>query len=162
MDLDEVDVEFVGDLPGARHPSEPLRERLHRRADAELNLLGAPWHPHGPGVVAEVPADLAHDGRHRERQERRAAADVEPVGGLHQAEARDLQQVVEDLTASGELARDVLGQRKTPPDQLLAEGCAARVVGAEGGDLLEERLDVVVAVARRFRFTRHRRPLAPR
>jgi hypothetical protein len=46
-------------------------------------------------AVAEVALDLAMDGRHRVGRERDPAVGVEAVDGLHEAEARDLEDVVE-------------------------------------------------------------------
>jgi hypothetical protein len=61
-------------------------------------------------VVAEVALDLAHDGRHGVAGERDAAVGVEAVDGLDEAEAGDLEDVVEGLfgplVAGGKLARE--------------------------------------------------------
>ena len=99
---------------GAR--PEPLRQLGGRRAEPQVQLLEPARHLDRPAVVAEVPADLAHDRRHRERHEVRAGVDVEPDHGVHQADAGDLHEVVARLTAAVEATRDVVGQRQAALD----------------------------------------------
>ena len=71
---------------GAR-PSSWLRSRA-QRSTSPAQHLQRPVHVHGPGAVAEVPADLAEDRRRGERAEREPATRVEPVHRLDQPDRR--------------------------------------------------------------------------
>ena len=86
------------------------RELGDRAVDLQRELLQVARDAHRPGAVAEVALDLAEDGRHRVAGERDLALEVEAVDRLDQAEARDLEEVVEGLlgalVAAGELARE--------------------------------------------------------
>jgi len=71
-------------------------------------------------------ADLAHDGRHRERHEVRAGVDVEPDHRVHQTHPGNLDQVVAGLAAAVETTGDVIGQRQAALHDAVAlplEGC---------------------------------------
>src|SRR3712207_833096 len=92
-----------------------------------------------PILVAEVPLDLAGDGRDGEGEELHPTARVEPVDGRDQAEGADLQQVVEGLAAVAEPAGEVPHQRQVFLDEDLAQPLTARVVLVQGGQLGERR-----------------------
>jgi hypothetical protein len=64
-----------------------------------VQLLHATGHAHGPPAVAEVPLELAGDGRRRERRELQPAIGLEPLDRLEEPDERDLAQVVRGLTA---------------------------------------------------------------
>ena len=89
-------------------------------AEPQVQFLQAPRHLDRPAVVAEVPADLAHDGGHREGDEIRTGFDVEADDGVDQSDARDLNQVVARFTAALEPPGDVIGQRQAPLHNLVA------------------------------------------
>jgi hypothetical protein len=73
-----------------------------------------------PSVVTEVASNLAHHGRHGERQELRAIVDVEAVDGVHQTESRSLDEIVEWFTPASVSPSDVIGERKTAFDNCVA------------------------------------------
>src|SRR4051794_11287617 len=77
-----------------------------------------------------MPLELADDGRDRVGREGVPAAGVEPVDGLHEAEARDLDEVVVGLPrahiAGGELSRE----RQKSLDQLIPGALIATDVPA--------------------------------
>ena len=72
----------VGDRPSS------VGELVEHAGEPDAELLQAPRDVHRPGLVAEVPADLADDRRHRVARELDPAVDVEAVDGLDQAERR--------------------------------------------------------------------------
>ena len=76
-------------------------------------------HPHGPGPVAEVALQLAEDRRLGVAAKGNAAGRIEPVHGIHQAEAGDLKQVVEGLGDPGVAGRHAARHRHVELDQLL-------------------------------------------
>ena len=59
-----------------------------------LGLLDRARGPHRPAKVAEVPAHLTADGRHRVAEEVVAALGVEPLDRLDETDVRDLLEVV--------------------------------------------------------------------
>ena len=76
--------------------------------------------------------DLADDVRRRVRRQLDAAVDVEAVDRLDQADAADLDEVVELLAAIGVAPRERAHEREVLLDQLLARGeVALLVVAAE-------------------------------
>ncbi len=81
-----------------------------------MQFLEPPGHLDRPTVVPEMPADFAHDGRHRERHEVRAGVDVETDHRIDQTHPRDLDQVVARLAAPVETPGDVIGQRQAALD----------------------------------------------
>jgi hypothetical protein len=113
---------------GALDPQRVL-EQIPGRADV-------------PAAVAEVAAQLAVHGRHRERAERRAVVGVEAVDRLEQPERRDLLEVLERLRAAGELRGREARERQVALDQPLAQRWIAgaveplqqRLVGSPCGD----------------------------
>ena len=63
-----------------------------------LQRSQSPWHPDGPGAVAEVTEHLAGDGRDGEGQEVAAVTGVEPVHRQYQTQRRHLLHIVEVLS----------------------------------------------------------------
>ncbi|NEW58670.1 sigma-70 family RNA polymerase sigma factor [Nocardia cyriacigeorgica] len=61
---------------------------------------------------------------------------------MQQTNPRDLEQILEQLSAPGELAGDVFGERQTAVDHLLTHRGAARIACGEGGEFLQHRFDV--------------------
>jgi len=96
----------LGDRGGAAERAAQLRGGL---VDLEHALLHAPGHVHSPAAVAKVALELAEDRRDSVAREGHPALGVEAVHRLDQADARDLEEVVEGLVgsvvAAGELAR---------------------------------------------------------
>ena len=84
-----------------------------------------------PALVAEVALELAQDRRRRVARELRPAAGVEAVDRLDQAEARDLEEVVERLVRVRVAQREVAGERQEPLGELLARGEVAVAVVAD-------------------------------
>ena len=68
--------------------------------DAQRQPLEVARDAHRPGAVAEVALDLAEDRRDRVARERDAALDVEAVDGLDERVARDLVEVLEQVTSA--------------------------------------------------------------
>ena len=125
------------DLGDGRLPAQVGGELRDLAVDAQRELLEVARDAHGPGAVAEVALDLAEDRRDRVARERDLAGQVEPVDRLDEAEARDLEEVVEGLlrplVAAGELARE----RQEPLDEQLAvDGVAPVEVALEEGAIL--------------------------
>ena len=102
-----------------------------------MQFLEPPRHLDRPAVVPEVPADLAHDRRHRERHEVRTGVDVEPDDRVHQADPGDLDQIVAGLAAAVEAAGDVIGQRQASLDDAVA--LALELRGALGSSSANSR-----------------------
>ena len=86
-----------------------LGQLLLRLFDLERLLLSSARHVYRPAEVAEVALELTENRRHRERGEGGPALGVEAVDRLDEAQAGDLEKVVERLSRagvpSGELAR---------------------------------------------------------
>ncbi len=147
------DVEALGELGRGRQPPQLLGQLCRRRVDAHRQLLQAAGQTHGPDVIAEVPAQLAEDRRHRVRRKGLSSLRVEPVDRLDQSQPGDLDQVVERLglapVAHGERAR----QRHEPRDHLLAQ--LRRRLGGIPAQQSQIRLDTrfACAAARRRRHS---------
>ena len=90
--------------------------------DLEDPLLDVAGHVHRPAPVAEVALELAEDRGDGEGREGGAALGVEAVDRLDQADARDLDQVVERLGAARVPGREPPRERHEALDQLLADG----------------------------------------
>lgn len=121
---------------GGPAAGDGLGQVLGGEAHAVAQVLDAAGHVQGPHVVAEVPLDLAGDGRHRVALERVAARGVVPVDGLDQAEGRDLPQVLEALAAAAEASGETVRHGQPGFDDLVPEGVALRA-GGHGGEPAE-------------------------
>ncbi len=149
------------DLHGIRHVvwrnAEPLSELAHHRLSAELDLhllvdadhrlmqlLQAPRKPDRGSFVPEVALDLARDGERRKGRELIAEVGVEALDRLDQAEVPDLDDVVERLSAVGELAREKVDEVVVAVDQLRANPVPLFRVG----DLLVAAMERPQLVAR--------------
>ena len=69
--------------------------------DGRPQLLDPARRPDQPGVITEVPLDLADDRRHGELQEIVAAPRLPALDGLDQAEAGELFQIAAFDAAAG-------------------------------------------------------------
>src|SRR3954452_17436705 len=124
----------LGDLRHGRRAAQVGRELRHLAVDPQRELLQVARHAHRPGAGAEVALDLAEDRRHGVARERHVAAEVEAVDRLHQAQARDLEEVVERLLGARVAAGELAGERQKALDEHLAIDRVATVEVA-----LEER-----------------------
>src|SRR5205814_2223104 len=121
-----------GHLTRLRGPAELRRETVRACVHLEDALLQRPRDSRRPAVVAEVALQLSEDAWDGEARERDPARRVEPVDGLDQADARDLQEVLERLPRPRVAARERARQRQAAVDQLLAgERIAGAVVAVE-------------------------------
>src|SRR5205814_5660513 len=100
-----------------------------------------PWDVDAPGVVAEVPAQLAEHGREGEAEERHPALRVVPVDRLQQPERGDLVQLVARLVALAVTPGQPGGQRQAQLDSQVAQRLAPPVGGGEYRAGGEHRLD---------------------
>ena len=108
------------DLLDRRLAMEVERELRDRAVDLQRELLQVARHAHRPRAVAEVALDLPEDGRHRIARERDLALEVEAVDRLDQAQARDLEEVVEGLLGALVAARELARERQEALDEHLA------------------------------------------
>ena len=124
-----------GDLRHGRVSPELVAERAGRLVDRHRPLLEPARQAHLPDAVAEVAPKLAEDRRRRVGDERPAALQVEAVERLDQAEAGDLDQVLELLAGAAVAQRQGARQRQEARDQLLLQrriprlGVALKQVG---------------------------------
>ena len=81
-----------GQLDGGRLGSQHQAQRLPRTLHAERELRQLARWPHEPRRVAEVPQDLAADGRHGKGREHQSAVRIPTVDGLDEAERGDLDR----------------------------------------------------------------------
>src|ERR1700734_379839 len=88
---------------------------------------------HRPAIVAEMPADLAHDRGHREGDEVGAGFDVEAGDRVDQSDAGHLNQVVARFPTPLEAPGYVIGQRQAALDDLVSMTLKLRRVGVESG-----------------------------
>ena len=86
-----------------------------------MQLLRTARYAHRPGLVAKVALQLTLDGHRRVGRELEVAVGIEALDGLEHAEVRDLQEVVERLTAVRVTAREMRRQRLVRLDQLVAQ-----------------------------------------
>src|SRR5215211_31986 len=93
-------------------------------------LLQAARHTHRPTLVTEVAFDLPEDIRGRIGGELDLPVHVETVDGLYQADGGDLDQVVQWLSAAGELAGQKFSQGELFLDDTLAGALVALLVVA--------------------------------
>src|SRR6267378_4990544 len=80
------------DLRDRRRPPQLLAERGDHRAEAKVQLLHAARHAYGPALVAEMPLELADDGRRRIGGELETAVGIEAVDCLDQADRCHLHE----------------------------------------------------------------------
>src|SRR5262249_60073238 len=111
-------------------PAELLTEPGHDPAQLEVQLLDSPRHADGPTSVAEVALELAENGRSRERRELETPAGIESFHRLEEPNQRDLDQVVDRLTAVRETAGEKVRQRRVLLDELIATA----TIAGRGGD----------------------------
>lgn len=117
----------LGDLlRGGRAATELLFELLDGPEDLAARLLERPGQPYGGRAVAQVPPELTGDLGKRVRQEGVAQGGVVAVDGLDQSQGSDLEEVVEFLPAALEAARDAVGHRQQPADDVVPKGGPAR------------------------------------
>jgi hypothetical protein len=142
-DLRLVQPGRAGQLLHAGGPAELALHPLGRTFDRERLLEQVARRADAPAVVAEVAAHLAGHRRERVAGERRAMIGVEPVDGLQEPDARDLEEVVEAVAAVGVATRDEAGEAQVAADELLAQlrvACAGeaaqqRRIVVDGGGL---------------------------
>src|SRR5215207_9175983 len=116
----DVRIELLGELLQGGRPSRPdgLVADCFLRRLAEL--LQATGDPHRSTLVTEVAFDLAEDVRGRVGGELDLPVYIEAVHRLDQADGGDLDQIVQRLPATCELAGQKLGQGKLLLDDPLA------------------------------------------
>ena len=125
-----LDAGSLGELGNRRRAPELDGLVLDDLRELDVQLLEAARNAHGPALVAEVALDLADDVRRRVRRQLDAAVDVEAVDRLDQADAADLDEVVELLAPVGVAAGERADEREVLLDQLLARGEVALLVVA--------------------------------
>src|SRR3954447_5908741 len=132
----EAEVGVVGELLRRRRAAVARGELLDRARQREHALLVAAGYLHRPRVVAVVALELADDRRDRVRGELAAALRVEALDGAQQADARDLDEVVERLRAAAVAAGEAAGERHEALDELVAgaEVAEARVPAEQALD----------------------------
>ena len=118
------DAQPLGDLGGGRGAPEGRREVLGGAVHLHPQLVQPARYVDGADVVAEVPLDLADDGRHREGRELHAAVGVEAVDRVDQPDRADLDDVLHRLVAAAEAGGRVPHEREVGLD----EGAAHPVV----------------------------------
>jgi hypothetical protein len=108
----------LGDIAHRRRVPELGRQLGGGSLDSEDPLLDVAGHVHRPAPVAEMALELAENGGDGEGREGGAALGVEAVYRLDQADARNLDQVVEWLRPSRVARREAPGERHEPVHQL--------------------------------------------
>ncbi len=107
-------------------------QELTGRAQLEVQVLQAAADTHRPGSVAEVAAQLTHDGRHGEGGEPEVELRVEAIDRLHEREAGHLQQVVGRLASAAEAPSPVARDPQVVLDQPVAQrGVVSSAQGPE-------------------------------
>ena len=140
-DVLERHAEPIRDLARARRAAQLGAHRAVDREHSLCALLQVARRPHAPGVVAEVALHLAHHRRHRVGAERDAARRVVAVDRLHQADRRDLDEVLGRHPLRLVAARDRARQRQVALHEMLAQRRVATLaVSAE-----QQRLSPAVA-----------------
>ena len=121
-DLLVVELQRLAELAHRRRAAEAGGQLGAVLVDLQRALLQLARRADRPAAVAEVAAQLADDRGDGEARERDPARGVKAIDGLEQAEARDLQQVVEGLlglaVALGDRPRqrqEALHERLTQP-----------------------------------------------
>src|SRR4051794_21283656 len=141
-DVLDAQAAVVGELLRRRRAAVARGQLLDRSGEGEHALLVAAGHLHRPRVVAVVALQLADDGRDRVRGELATALGVEALDRAQQADARDLDEVVERLGAAAVAARQAAGERHEALDELVAGGevAEARVAAEQALDARTARL----------------------
>ena len=116
-----LELEALGDLADRGRALQLLGQLGDRFVDLRHAVVQAARDPHGPDAVAEVAFELAEDRRRGEGGEGDAALGVEAVDRVDQAEAGDLEEVVEGLAGAAVAQRQPLGERQVAAHQLLAD-----------------------------------------
>ena len=93
---------------------------LEESCDQLVELLQPARDGDGPDAVPEVPPELADDGREDVGDELDIAIEVEAVDRLDQPDGRDLDEIVELLTAPRVPSRKRPDERHEVHDQLVA------------------------------------------
>ena len=151
-----LDARRLGELGDRRRPAELDGLVLDDLRELDVELLEPARDAHRPALVAEVALDLADDVRGRVGRQLDAAVDVEAVDRLDQADAADLDEIVELLAAVGVAPGERADEREVLLDQLLARGEVALLVVAA-----QQRL-VGLARVTSTRSPRARSPCAAR
>ena len=122
----------MAQLVDRRRAAELVGEVVARLGHLELELLRPARDVERPRAIAEVALDLAEDGGCRVRGEAHVARQVEAVDGLHDPDARDLDEVVERLAPPHVATGERAGERQHLLGQLVARpGVAVLVVAAQ-------------------------------
>jgi hypothetical protein len=97
-----------------------------------IELLNAAGDPDRPCSVAEMPLDLAVDGRDRERCEINTAVELESVDCVDEPDRADLDEILELLPAAHVAAGQLPYEWEVLPDQAVAgRGVPALVIRVE-------------------------------
>ena len=86
-----------------------------------MQLLAPAGRTDRPGLVAEVPLQLAFDRGRRERRELEVATGIETLDRLQQTDERNLLQIVELFAAIRETAREMRRETLVGLDQFVPE-----------------------------------------
>ena len=97
-------------------------------------------------MIPEVSPNFAHHRWNRERHEISAFGCVESIDRLHQADTRDLNEVVQRFAAPTEVTRDMVRQWQAPCDDRLALAATSRRSWLELFECREHREHVLVLV----------------
>ncbi len=109
-----------GDVPRRGRAAEPCRQRAERLAHLQYELLGRPRHVDRPALVPEVALDLAEHRGHRVAGEAVAAVRVVAVDRLDQADAGNLDEVLERLAGVAVAGRELARERHEAHHELVA------------------------------------------
>ena len=136
----------------SRRPSAAAAARWSsssdRPVDLQRELLQVARDAHRPRPVAEVALDLAEDGRHGVAREGDLALEVEALDGVDEAQAGDLEEVVEGLVGALVAARELAGERQEALDERVAVDRVALVeVAREQRAILRDPRGIVGGVA---------------
>jgi hypothetical protein len=111
----------LSDLLDRRRMAELRRQLRHRPLHLQDSLLDVAGDVNRPAPVAEVPLELAEDGRDGEGREGGAALRIEAIDGLDESDACHLDEIVEGLCPAGVAGGEPPGQRHEAFDELLAD-----------------------------------------
>src|SRR3954465_7279088 len=105
-----------------RRAVQVAREPAAGSANALLALLFSPRYADQTAAVAQMPLDLADDGRRSERRQVYAQGGLETIHGLDQPERADLLEIFDLLAAMCEAACESARKRQVRLDQPFARG----------------------------------------